>query len=315
MIWESKTSCATLLIACVILASAPAHSQAPVGTQSQHPPMEQSQRAPSEQHPRGSEKTGQQGPHGDKRSNENSLTPSPPNQASKEEGGPAKVVPKNAQEESAWWGKFWYEIKITDVAIAIFTGLLVLSTVGLFWATNKTANAAKDSADISRIALETIEAPHIEVVDHEIRIFPQAAHDRMYPGSAPPPEIDLFFFNTGRSTAVIQSIRREMFVVSGMDRLRQPVFTEMSGHSNGRTVTAANTKTLAFTCRFDRSLTAEELEGIRTGDLTVFVLGEMIYDDRLDWQHTYNFLLAYVHASKSMAAVGTGANKHTKIKK
>jgi hypothetical protein len=206
---------------------------------------------------------------------------------------------------------------LSTFVIAVFTAILGGFTVKLAGSTRIAADAARDSVRVAEKSLEAIEAPRLDVVDTKCRIFAQDIANRMYPGSAPPPEVDTFFFNTGRSTAIIQQIYQELFFVPAM--VDSPRFSVMCEGKFGITVTTPNTKTLAFPCKFHRSLTAEEIEGVRSGSTFVYLLGEIIYDDLLDWRHQYNFFLRYYPAKSGseefFSAESVEHNTHTKKKK
>src|ERR1700694_5181022 len=109
-------------------------------------------------------------------------------------------------------------------ALALFaaTGVLLFATLGLLIAAFKqsgnmkkslavartSANAAQKSAETAENALTMLEGPTMFVVEVQDRILPEAAS----PGNAPAPEADIFFSNTGRSTAIIQSARHELML-------------------------------------------------------------------------------------------------------
>jgi hypothetical protein len=183
---------------------------------------------------------------------------------------------------------FW--IAFSTVIIAAFTVALVFSTIGLWVATNRAAATAEK-------ALLSLEGPMLFLVDVKDRIFPQAAADRLYPGSAPPPEVDFFLFNTGRSTAIVQRIKSELMLLESDPP--DPDFTDKVQRRSGVTVIAANVKTLPLTCKFHRSLTADELERLRAGSLSLYLMGAVTYGDTLGYRNNYVFFSKFIPAISS----------------
>jgi hypothetical protein len=184
-------------------------------------------------------------------------------------------------------------------ALALFaaTGILLFATLGLLIAAFKqsgnmkkslavastSANAAQKSAATAENALTGLEGPSMFVVDVRDRILPEAVS----PGAAPAPEADIFFCNTGRSTAIIQSARHELMLY--VTEPADPAFSQFASVRNGTIVIPANAKTSAFPCKYHRDLMKEEIEKIRNKILSVYLLGELIYDDNLGFRTTYIF--------------------------
>jgi hypothetical protein len=208
------------------------------------------------------------------------------------------------------------------LAIAAFTFTLWWTTWNLWKSSDEqikvartAAEAAKKSADTAEFALVALEGPFLFVVDVRDRIFPAPMADRMYPGSAAPPEVDIYLFNTGRSTAVIQEIRYEI-TLHERDPVA-PVFTDKVITRGGVTVTAVNVKTLPLTVKFWRSLTAPELAAIRAKTLHVYVQGEITYSDTLGYENVYYFFTKFhpdIAGDCKFSAVGPH-NYHTKKKR
>lgn len=188
-------------------------------------------------------------------------------------------------------------------ALALFaaTGILVFATLGLLIAAFKqsgnmkkslavaatSAEAAQKSAATAEDALTMLERPTIFVVDVQDRILPEAAS----PGNVPAPEVDIFFFNTGRSTAIIQSARHELMLY--VTEPADPAFSQFASVRNGTIVIPPNAKTLNFPCKYHRGLMKEEIEKIRNKILSVYLLGELVYDDNLGFRTTYTFFAKF----------------------
>lgn len=184
-------------------------------------------------------------------------------------------------------------------ALALFsaTGVLLFATLGLLISAFKqsgvmkkslsvartSADAAQKSAATAENALTMLERPTMFVVDVQDRILFEAAS----PGNAPAPEADIFFFNTGRSNAIVQSARHELMLY--VTEPADPAFSQFASVRNGTIVVPPNAKTSSFPCKYHRGLMKEEIEKIRSKVLSVYLLGELIYDDNLGFRTTYTF--------------------------
>jgi hypothetical protein len=183
------------------------------------------------------------------------------------------------------------------LALLAATGILVFATLGLLIASFKqsrnmkkslavaatSADAAQKSAETAENALIMLEGPNMFMVDAQDRILPEAVSQE----NAPAPEADIFFFNTGRSTAIIQSARHELMLY--VTEPANPDFSQFASVRSGPIVTPPNTKTSNFPCKYHRALMKEEAEKIRNKILSVYLLGELVYDDNLGFRTTYTF--------------------------
>ena len=184
-------------------------------------------------------------------------------------------------------------------ALALFaaTGVLLFATLGLLIAVFKqsgsmkkslavartSADAAQKSAATAENALTVLEGPSLFVVDVQDRILPDAVSSE----NPPAPEADIFCFNTGRSTAIIQSARHELMLY--VTEPADPAFSQFASVSNGTMLIPPNAKSSRFPCKYHRGLTKEEVEKIRNKILSVYLLGELVYDDNLGFRTTYTF--------------------------
>lgn len=109
---------------------------------SQQPPLGQSQ---TEQQPEGANQD-QQEPKADQES-PTATTPLSTVETSVETDASSETDNGGANEQSNWWWQFWYDIRITDAIIALFTALLFASTVYLYRATKRSADAAFRTAE------------------------------------------------------------------------------------------------------------------------------------------------------------------------
>jgi hypothetical protein len=188
-------------------------------------------------------------------------------------------------------------------ALALFaaTGVLLFATLGLLIAAFKqsgnmkkslavartSADAAQKSAATAENALTMLERPTMFVVDVQDRILPEAVSS----GNALAPEADIFFFNTGRSNAIVQSARHELMLY--VTEPADPAFSQFASVRNGTIVIPPNARTPSFLCKYHRGLVKEEIEKIRNKILSVYLLGELVYDDNLGFRTTYTFFAKF----------------------
>jgi hypothetical protein len=100
------------------------------------------------------------------------------------------------EEKSDWWEKFLYDINVTDLMIAAFTGLLVFYTYLLWRATNRLASLERPSVDIDA-------SNHYEEPTH---------------GST----IDVKISNLGRAVAFAGEIQGAWFIAAEPPRQFRP---------------------------------------------------------------------------------------------
>jgi len=187
---------------------------------------------------------------------------------------------------------------VATIAIAIFTwvlahvtGRLARLTKDVAEASRDAANAAKKSADVAERALVTLEGPVLYIVDVKEQLFPRGAH-AVYPGGedAPFPQLDLFFFNVGRSSAFIKETRYQIMIAE--QDPDDPQFTAIDCNDRpGHTVVGVNVKTLAFPCVYPHRLNNEIIDAIKSNTMHVYAFGSIRYDGILGPRNIYKFLL------------------------
>jgi len=147
----------------------------------------------------------------------------------------------------------------------------------------RAANATEASVEATISADQPYIMPTLPVVDH---LFGQTLADKLYTTTAVNlPEIGFKFGNFGQSVAIIKGFRVEIIVGPLPER---PIFTYSALYSGDIIVrTRGQTETQYFP--FSRNFTAEEVDGIASGGMTIHAFGHVRYVDIYGHLHTKAF--------------------------
>lgn len=233
------------------------------------------------------------------------LTVSNPAAANAPISGKLDVLPPQAQDKRRgqnhdFWKSVFFEVKITDVLLVLFTGLLVLFTGLLWWVTaglrdstdklwsaaDKQGRDMEKSLEISALQTRVAVAAQIPVVawvEHKLvwtSLFNEPSIDPVPPGIPPAGSRPVFVFrNVGPSTiltlyyAMKWEVRKEL--------ASEPFFGAMHPAS----IVLKAGETYAFTIDETVILTNEQRQNIQDKETYLWAYGFVIYNDFLDEAH------------------------------
>lgn len=150
----------------------------------------------------------------------------------------------------------------------------------------------------------------------EPRIFPTAAHDKIYPGDkdAPWPRIGYCFANLGRTAAIIDRIEVKLILEEKLPP--HPGYAD-SQAMDGQTVVANGGTTEMYPAMFNRHITKAEIDDIRNEIKKFYLFGFARYDDIFGYVHSYSFCFQFLPKTNSVFVTGGEQYnfRHTQKKK
>jgi hypothetical protein len=183
-------------------------------------------------------------------------------------------------DKEDWGHKFFCDIKIGEVLLAIFTLFLVFYTARLYWATNKLADADR---------------PHI---------FPgHFSIGGMRTGG--PVEVGFNFENCGRSPAYLRNIiigaRQETNLPEHPPFKEANTVEMLFGLAPGKVFFPAGK------AKADIGISADVISKVLSGETTLFVYGCVNFEETSGIKHFQRFAYRYAPASDELVNCGPGA--------
>lgn len=183
-------------------------------------------------------------------------------------------------EKEGWWHKFFCDIKIGEVLLAIFTLFLVLYTARLYWATDKLADADR---------------PHIFPGHFSISGMK----------TAEPVTVGFNFENCGRSPAYLENIAIVIWHAGALpkrfDFKKAKIIDIFFGHAPGKILFPAPGGATA-----NVSVDANMKTQILAGQNTLFVYGRINFRETSGKRHFQGFAYRCVPETDELFNCGPG---------
>ncbi|HWX61356.1 hypothetical protein [Bradyrhizobium sp.] len=237
----------------------------------------------------------------------------------------APKAEKKEEHSASDWITNFFELKLTDAIIAIFTVVLAIKTSGLFVETaglrsdadkqskdmeasikaaEKAAASAQKSADVAEAALIDAERPFLISIEPWLKIYRYGP-----PGSIPvePPEwvgiVDYGFVNVGRSVAFLKEVTAELALLRISPKRRSFLSgaLEVSEPSLGHYPIGVDKTYECPTYGIRDKIDAATFALIRDDELKRFLFGYVRYTDIFGYLHTEEFCFRFTK-------IGGGAN-------
>lgn len=196
-----------------------------------------------------------------------------------------KIEGSYRTEKEDWWNKFFCDIKIDEIFLAVFTLFLVLYTARLYWATDKLTDADR---------------PHV-LVDHYSVIGL-----RNTDATVTTVGVDYAFRNHGRGPAFCEMLTVDLLHVKDGGLPKKPTYTHRKPNFLilGPGVFIGPLRGAKMAIPF----TLAEREDVIAGRATLYVSGRIEYRDALGKPHKSSFLFVLrvgaVEAEDFFEAIG-----------
>jgi hypothetical protein len=194
-----------------------------------------------------------------------------------------------------WWQHTFDD---ADSYIALFTGILAISTILLWVVTKSAADAAKRAADAAKESADAsvaVEAARVLIYPDSHNYWSAAGQfAAQFPNS---PEmgttstnvtVRYFFRNYGKTLATLKEIRVQLEISANPPE--RSIDTTALGKLPTELVIEAAESTVDLTCRYGPFLSVADAIAINSGETSFWLTGHVIYDDVFGREGTQRFL-------------------------
>jgi hypothetical protein len=210
---------------------------------------------------------------------------------------------------------------LTHDASGFFSLWLVLVGIGqaaLFYVQlrlmRKTLGPTEKAAEAALLQAKAIlsaERPYIHPDAPNVAGFLPSGANAVYPENpgVPRPNIEIKFFNVGRSYGIIKELRAEI----SLDKIAPvPTFTYSPIQTRGAIIVRPDNETNAFVFEFERNLTKDEIDQFGVGSRSFFIFGYIKYADAFEALHTKGFCFKVTLHKGPIELAGGNAYNYSK---